>query len=710
MKKFAVLFALLCVLIIGYRALRTEQPEPVKSDAPTANVPADTAFYSTFSFDKASWASFGQLPIRLPSYFADPDQAVLQQVAALVQAFNSYRLTQHLGTYAQLFDAMGVDAERETQFYLHGAYPVLRMHLNNPEHFTKFMQQLSDNSDLALEQESVQGQDYQRIHLLKAQADESSLWFAFAIQNDIATLSLISDHDQPATVAERLTFTQPAQSLADSSELSDVQQQLSTQSNNLAFLNIARLGEGLAGLGNSRLAKDMPALMSMLGQKAYAPVASACHDDLKQLLSQVPRFEMGADLSAQGLTSTSLLEVKSAPLLKALTAIQGQLPVNIPQGARLSFHLGIDMDALAPQLTQVWQSFINAPVDCDAAKSLQEQVSAYNPALLGFLTGAVQGIKGSGVTLYDLQLPADYQNATTSGDDTHTAAKAKSDFLVDILTDKPEALAALLNSWLGDVTGDKIIPGDRGAVQYDLSDMLPELHLTVEQQAHQVVAHTGERSDSIAQALADDKGTERGFIAMDVDYPALAQWSESVPGQMLSFLASQPDFCFTQAQIVAELRGTPWRLHSRLAMNEKGLVEHSTVELEPQAVVAAADLSGEYDLLDLSEDCNMPVIMGHESLNKDGTGHFSLYDETGQCSVMEHTYNWRQMGDQIYFKGVSSRSREQCDQPWQALSIQAAACDLFSVSEGFNCLYRDSGGEALLGYRRTGSTGMGSFE
>lgn len=602
-------------------------------------------------------------------------------------------------SYRQLFEHYGIDLAGDSAFYMHGVFPVVRLHLADPAAFDAVWQGISSESGVVATDE-VRGEvSLKRWRLTPADsADYVDL--VVAQQGTLATITFLSSLDSEVAEAERLGLQAPEQSLASSGEVAQINKDQGFSGSFTGFVHFKRLAEGLLQASDSRLARDLAALSQRSGKPnpLTSDLQPICRDEIVGLVDSVPRLVFGyQSVSAQGesvdIKARSLLEMKSKSVTDILLSLRGHLPSHVNSEQMAGMALGIDMDTLVPTLTKLWSLAGEVSFQCPKLRQVQQQMSAVNPALLGVMTGMAQGIKGAGLSIYDLTF------SQASG------LPESVDFLLSIATENPELLISLFNTTAVPQSSGRLpkLPLDGSMTEVDLGFLSPGMTAQLGKQGQHLVIYSGAQAGVAAQGLAQESLDANGLMSMNLDYPRIAEWIDTLPDSLLSQASGvNSDACMAHARIRQAVRSQPMRIYYRTDIEQGGLVGDTEMQMLPAIAeqFSADDLAGRYEVRDLNQNCGQPPMIGEELINADGSGSYTEFDPTGQCETLNYAYSWEKVGSQLRFDIGKGQFRDSCDDEWVELEPYAARCDLLPSEGGFDCVYTDEESEGLYRYSR----------
>lgn len=468
-------------------------------------------------------------------------------------------------------------------------------------------------------EEQIDDLSLRRWRLTPAEAPQT-LDLAVALQDGVATFTLLSSLDTEEERLERIGLRAPQTSLADSGEFRELAAARGFNSGLAGFLHIQRIVAGLLEADDSRLARDFSRLLTLTGEENpfHEQLNAACRQEVAQLFTAMPRALFGyTSVVTEGdrvkAEMEGLLEVNAAGIMEPLQALRGHLPGHLQGEQMLGLGLGLDMDALAPSLTRLWQAAQAEDFQCSQLQQLQQQMATTSPAALGLITGMVQGIKGMGLSIHELSF------------NEATGLPEKIDFLFSLATENPQLLISLFNTTVVPRSGGRVpeIPLDGSLTRVDLGFLLPGLEATLGLQGQHLVLYVGDQSARAATALAGESLDKNGISSVHLDSARLGRWLNELPAPLLSQLAGSGDnVCLLRSRLRRTLGDQPIIFYRQTDLQTTGIVTHSSMELLPITPGAGqvGPLPGRYELLDLNQNCGQPPMIGEEQINEDGTG------------------------------------------------------------------------------------------
>lgn len=667
-----------------------------------SHTPADTVLFmgghSTLegrdvvdSWSIANQADISELQTLLDE-FGSEDSPVLALFEALLVDYTEIAS----GGYSELVTHYGLPEEGPGVFYLHGAMPVARFALENPDAFNEVLNEAILESGAAPVMQEVEGAEVRTWPLTPRDQDER-FDLAIAVHQGVATLTLFNHTDTTALQAERLGLTDLPDSLADQGDWEALGEQYDYDATLRGYLDLDGLSATLLTGTDTRLRRDLEALLPDEIERMDTQLAdSQCGPEGYALARQVPRLAFGSEQ----ITSTSgnltqqigmILELTNTDLTSQLTRLPGSLPAYATDGSDklLALALGIDVNALAPVATALWTTVTQSRYECEALAEAVAPLSQNNPAMLGMATAMAQGVKGVGAAVYGI-----------AADDSSPVGLTGS-VLVSISADNPSVLAGLISSSVPGMAG-VTIPEDGTAVQVPVP-MVPQPVFAAIKGKHLAV-YTGDAAKAPADALASEPLNTRGSTAIAFNYErfgkaALVAMESPVVASNAQGMAMATGSCVDAYAGVLQAASMPLHGSYLDTFTDRGWearIEATLGEMETDPDAP----TGTFRAQTLTADCTW-YDSGVETINADGTGQFTETARNGQCALYEADYRWTQDGNVMAQTTTELRSRDSCDDDWEAQPQETFNCALLGSHAGyFYCQYGTGMDAYLMRYAR----------
>ncbi|WP_108126126.1 hypothetical protein [Saccharospirillum mangrovi] len=665
-------------------------------------IPADTAWVSLGKNTTPeaqmldSWTNtevMSELP-ELPDVFSETPG--MQVLAWLYEDYaNVAQFTGYEGKtgYGALMARYGLDEDGSYAFYLDGTLPVVRFQVSDDAAIEQLITDMAEGSGQQPEIRRVEGVDI-RHWQLSAPTAKRRFDFAIAINDHIATATLLTEIDDDTRLGQRFGLIAQEQPLSDSEDWQSLDTEYHFDEFARGYISIAKIAEAILMPQNNRMGRDLQRLAPGPMADLNAKMDNTCPAEWMSLAEQMPRLVYGSEdmkASADNLHQVLrfVLEINNADITSELSQLAG----SVPQYSRdasdkiFAFALGLNVEALAPVATTLWTQLRAADFDCPSLVKLQQDVAGFNPAVLGMVGGMAQGLKGAGFALYDLQA------------DASSPVGLSGSALVSISADNPSLLATSLTASFPPLAGLKIPTNGEPVTLPDMG--LPQ-PVQVAIKGKHLLVYTGNAATQAANQMAREPLNTDGNMAFASNYQAIgdafmaiADTPMSSSLQQLDNMDSCTDFYVGMVQL------------SRLPMQISYLDQHTERGWEAQVGVDLQPLTddfivepGDYQTDSMSDDCSwFPDAI--ETLNADGSGQYRQKDANNRCDVYQIDYQWRQEGGRLIQESSTERMRDSCDQTWQSVDAGDYECTVLATFEnGFYCLYDFDGEPALMRYRR----------
>ncbi len=662
-------------------------------------VPADTVLYAG---GRATPAVLAQLDY----LYAQPDlEFDAETIAQELESGSGYAPLQRFGAavvrnlfapgsdMADVYARLGLSMSGNQELFLDGLVPVLHIAAEDNNRFVEFWELQARSAGLSVAERRIAGHEYLSIRLTPPNETEQ-IDLVVTQRGDTAVLSFTTPFDSAGELAQRLRIATPAESLKSSGALASLKQRYGFTNDFNLVLDIQRLAEAFLNTQSSRMATDIEALSALLQEPSPADsLTQVCREEYARIAGWTPRI-VGGYTSVETepelrVASRSVVEIKTGDTLQKLNLLNGHVPQHVADfdAQLLGFGLGLDMDQLLPVTIQLWNQFTQATFACAEIRQVQQEMLQNNPALMGMLTGMAQGVKGIGVSLYDLEFG------------TALAPIKQLDLLISVATQNPALLASLAAGSPAAAYGQ--IPLDGSSATVDFGDIQPGLTAEVAVKGQYITLSTGEQSTAAANNLRSEGLAPNGLMQMSLNYPAFGDLVASFPVDELQNGAGSDEtsLCIERTRLANLLRQTPLRAGYSMGITAEGLDTTTLFALAEPESAPAVEPVGRYQIYDHTYSCDQGERIGIETIRADGTGSYSETDGRGTCELYELEYRWRQAGNQLLFEGQSSRGRDDCTAQWEEYGPYNASCALIAETDGFTCLYAEDGYESLFEYR-----------
>ncbi|MCW5211559.1 hypothetical protein VU04_01440 [Desulfobulbus sp. TB] len=538
-KRKAVILILVSVLLFACDRKEKEEiqpkitiPEPPKSVTLLDVVPADTIFFSgglqpfplkeTFQWGVDNFNIFKGLDPK--TLFPDmqeeensgnPGNPGKRMVAQLW--LNYYALM--LSPEAEL-KKWGIKEKSFITSYTVGLAPVLRISLQDVAAFENKLDELEAKAKIPHKPETLGQATYRRYALKQGTSVDLIIGIDNKRKQAVIMLDLGVDSEQ--TLAIGLGQQKSEKTLADSGRVESLQKQYNLHPAWIGYIDHQQLITGLTTKEGNSVAKMLQSLAPQLqGVSALLEglQTEGCRHDLEAIGKNWPQTVFGyttLDLTASSSRIGSLLvfENKDKALLDSLQSLRGFIPqyagnvVNPAEKPIVAAGIGLNVEKIAPFLTQRWTAITQKKYSCSFLKEMQENTKSQQPMALAMMTGMAPGVQGLAFSLMSLELEEKKNGIPLP---------KSMDALISLAVKNPTVLVQTISAFFPPLAQLQL-PADGTPIQLPIPFPLPFSVMAAMNGSHLTV-YTGEKSQALAQSLRSESlDTPDGLLATHVDY------------------------------------------------------------------------------------------------------------------------------------------------------------------------------------------------
>ncbi len=387
-----------------------------RSDSILAYIPADSVVYmgskEPFPIKESMIWSHNNFP--LPDSYYELLQSEAAEGGTDGQKFLNHFLNDYFKLIAnpELLDTeWGIAPENQFTFYTLGLAPVLRLNLSNIERFEKKITDIETSAGVKSEEKQLGEARYRRY--LLGDDEKTKVWLIIGVdKNDVVfTVDLGVDSEKNLSIA--LGQSKPENSLASSGQIDQILNKYGFSDDTfLVFINQKELINGITSTDANRTAKMIHFFEQLSGKDSELSElrSPGCRKDMLAIADNWPRtvlaydkFDFKAD--PVELDILMITEINDKSLLDGLKSINGFIPefVSGDELKIFSFGLGLDLDNLAPFLTQQLVDIKKSKYQCSLLIDMQQNLASANPGMLAIATAMVKGVKGFSMTLNEVE-------------------------------------------------------------------------------------------------------------------------------------------------------------------------------------------------------------------------------------------------------------------------------------------------------------------
>lgn len=696
MSKWII--GVIAALAIGSTIFYLDQQKKLSGDSGhdfLAYIPGDTLFYFNSKINE-DWLTFVEsMPINASS---PSQQKQMQEVAKMFTSdetpnarFASFFLEPFLnGSIRSMKDleaSFGISIPGPYLLYSDGIYPVVRVNLSKPDVFWQHIESATNKSGWQYQTENIANTDVKTWQFDNPEGAPNTFRLAIHSKENIATISFISNLDDNTSVQQRLALVPHANSIKNTKEVDELKAKYSFQETWVSFIHFGRIAQNMLDLESGTLGKQLNALLPE-EQKAQfnTSLTEECKQDYASLASSVPRLTMGYKKLAFENNQLAadfdiILEMTNEKVKNELNSLRGHIPSHskIANDKIMATGFGINFTTVTPVLTNLWTQFVNADFKCDKLHKAQDQARKGNPAMLAMFLGMVQGIKGVGASVYDLEWNADMMLPN------------KFSALASIASENPQTIASM-TSMLPVLAGLQI-PADGSPVEVQLPIPLATKVFAAIKGKHLVV-YTEDKIEQ-AKALESEALETNGLSSIAINYREFAKYANLAPTPGVSAAAS----CISNEEMRHIFSAMPMDLTMVTDSTNAGLEFRSSMTMD-KVEPAKVTLVGQHKVEFLDESCQWQTA-GQETISEDGSGMYFERDENDSCDIFTSEYTWKEDSGRIVFTPSKELSRETCAAALEEKELKPYDCYLMNASNTqFQCLFDAGTADAAL-YRYT---------
>ncbi|MCI5117576.1 MAG: hypothetical protein D3913_06375, partial [Candidatus Electrothrix sp. LOE1_4_5] len=530
-KRKALLLILVSVLLFACDRKEKEEiqpkvtaPEPPKSVTLLDVVPADTIFFS---------GGLQPFPLKeILQWEADTFNAFkgLDPKSLFPEMQEKETFWQRMGTELWLsYSALLLSPEAELKkwgiqektfsaSYTVGLAPVFRISLQDVTAFENKLDELEAKVKITHTSETLGQATYRRYALKKSASVDLIIGVDNKRKQAVVMLDLGVDSEQ--TLAIALGQQKPEKTLADSGRVEALQKQYNLHPAKIGYIDHQQLITGLTTKEGNSVAKMLQSLASQLHLGVSTVLnelqTDGCRHDLEAIGKNWPQTVFGyttLDLTASPsrIDSLLVLENKDKALLESLQSLRGFIPQyanNATEQPVVAGSIGLNVEKIAPFLTQRWAAITQKEYKCSFLKDIQKDIKSQQPMALAMMTGMAPGVQGLAFSLMSLEL---------EGKKSNPPLPKSMDALISLAVKNPTVFIQTVSA-LFPPLAQLELSADGTPVQLPIPFPLPFPVMAAINGSH-VTVYTGEKSKALSQSLRSDSlDTPSGLLAGYFDY------------------------------------------------------------------------------------------------------------------------------------------------------------------------------------------------
>ena len=360
-----------------------------------------------------------------------------------------------------------------------------------------------------------------------APADEQ-VDFVVAVHDEFVVFTMDAGFSDDDTLRLALGIDKPNSSLLESGKLKTIVTEHGFLPNYIGFVDHLQIVKGLTGENANRFG----AMLAKIRTQFDPNSAHATSAKLDELMSESCRTELGAiaerwPKSVLGYTrfdsesdpmlfdADMVVESRDIEMMNQLRTLRGV----IPPFASIAGHnpvfewsMGIDVDALVPLVTAIWQDITSKQYACPLLVNFAQGLAQSNPAMMGMATAFVAGVKGITLSVLDVEL----ESPAAGG----MPQVREFTGMISLAATNPLPLYTAASSMLPGLQG-VAPPVDGKSIDMPLPmavpggpNIVPKLTIIDKY----IVMYTGDKVSALLDSLAGQGLEPNGFFSLRMDY------------------------------------------------------------------------------------------------------------------------------------------------------------------------------------------------
>jgi len=563
---------IVAVVVGGYLY---SQNDPAPTMPQLDYIPADTALFwgqlKPFAYSRyfdllpAAMKNTDDLTPVIESLNQSQDKNSLF-LASLLKAYQT-----SLTSSAALKQTWGVGDEYQGLGYTVGLLPVMRFQVAQQDALVNTINKAATEAGISYTTDSIDEVALTRYTL---NVDDQTFELIASVSEGWATLTFNTPFNDEQDLRLALALDKPKESLAQSGRLAGYTKKYNLDGSSIAYLNNIVITNAITAKHPSRLNKMLDAVLDKTNstQALSAVRSTQCQNDFSDIASNWPATVTGTteviitDKQAD-FSMTSIVESSDQDLMNTLSSVRGFIPKHTASlnNQMLSVAYGVDLAKIPPLANTVIKTFNNANFQCQLLSQYQQQTKDLNTMGLAMVSSMANGIQGISFSLQDLSI-----SENVNGD----PKIEKLDALVTLSASNIDTLLFTAKSFLP-MMGNITIPDDGQAVV--INDLIPspiplDFDIKLAKKGQHLVLYTGDRAETIANALQSEHLEKNGLISVGFDFKALI-----APVIDLIEMSEQP---FPEE--LEQLKAQTMSLHFNSDIQQHGITVDSSMQIKKE--------------------------------------------------------------------------------------------------------------------------------
>jgi len=538
-------------------------------------IPADTALFwgqlKPFAYSRY----FDMLPAAMKN--TDDLTPVIESLSQsqdknslfLASLLKAYQMS--LTSSAAIKQTWGVGDEYQGLGYTVGLLPVMRFKVAQQDALINTINKAATEAGISYTTDSIDGVALTRYAI---NIDDQTFQLIASVSDGWATLTFNTPFNDEQDLRLALALDKPEESLAQSGKIAGYTKKYDLDGSSIAYVNNIAITNAITAKHPSRLNKMLDAVLDKTNSaQALAAVRTTqCQNDFSDIASNWPATVTGTtevsitDKQAD-FSMTSIVESSDQDLMNTLSSVRGFIPKHTASlnNQMLSVAYGVDLAKIPPLANTVIKTLNNANFQCQLLSQYQQQTKELNTMGLAMVSSMANGIQGISFSLQDLRISEDVNGEPKI---------EKLDALVTLSASNIDTLLFTAKSFLPMMGNITIAEDGQPAV---INDLIPspiplDFDIKLAKKGQHLVLYTGERSESIANALQSEHLEKNGLFSMGFDFKALI-----APVIDLIEMSDQP---FPEE--LEQLKAQTMSLHFNSDIQQHGITVDSSMQIKKE--------------------------------------------------------------------------------------------------------------------------------
>lgn len=482
----------------------------------------------------------------------------------------------------QVAQKLGIDDKSRAVIYTVGTMPVIRMKLKDKAAFDQFILASEKSAGVAAAEETIGSAKVRKYSFDNKPAPDVPA-LIIGTQGDYAIISAKIDKLGDEVNKQIVGDIKPKASLS----VDTLKQLVASYHYDPRYLFILDHKQIVRGITRSdnQFGSMLNAIISIaqksqaadMGQTAGENAPATQENPLAKLQTPACQKELAAKVetwprTVGGYTTLNfakpakfdfkaVVEINDAKFVKSLKTLRGVLPsyiANRENNMIFGLGLGINIDAIAPFVTQFIQEFTAQNYQCEFLADMKKDMVEKNPAMgIAMMTGMASGVYGVSASLLSfegkvdpsMQMPPDVKNLQA---------------ILTVSAKNPQMLLMMLQKMQPGMPPIQL-PADGKAIDFPLPIPTPE-PVKLALKGKHIVAYIGKDAAPLADAIQKQPLEGNGMFSVNLDYQKYFELLMNGPG-MQAGMKQDPEM----QKMMKFLETMKYRIIESMDVSDKGI-------------------------------------------------------------------------------------------------------------------------------------------